>query len=96
MTNGVVAGGAAASGVAIANAIRAFGAIVSVEPRDFEAILGKAENPLVVCSHGRLFPTHHQYLTAYKGLIFYTKTSAPVPFGPNIETVHARKIWLPA
>ena len=92
MTHGVVAGGA---GVAIADAIRAFGAIVSVESRDFEAILEKAESPLVVCSHGRLFPSHHQYLMAYKGLIFYTKTSAPLPFGPNVETIHARKIWLP-
>lgn len=95
MTNGAAAGSAAAAGAAIANAIRAFGAIVSVEPRDFEAILRRAEAPLVVCAQGGLFSTRYQYLMAYKGLFFYTKTPAPLPLGPHVETIIAKKLWLP-
>ncbi len=93
MTEGAIAGGVAAA--AIANAIRAFGAIVTVESRDFEAILQKADAALVVCAQGGLFSTHYQYLMAYKGLFFYTKTQAPLPLAPNVELITARKILLP-
>jgi len=96
MTDAAVAGGAAAAGAAaIANAIRAFGAIVSVELRDFEAILRRVDAPLVVCAQGGLFSTHYQYLTAYKGLFFYTKTQTPLPLGPNVEIITAKKLWIP-
>lgn len=95
MTYTAVAGGAAAAGAAIANAIRAFGPIVSVESRDFEAILRRAQAPLVVCAQGGLFSTHYQYLTAYKGLFFYTKTQTPLPLAPNVEIVNATKLLLP-
>jgi hypothetical protein len=96
MTDGGIAGGAAAAGAAaIANAIRAFGAIVSVEPDDFEAILERAQAPLVVTAEGGLFSTHYQYLMAYKGLFFYTKTGSPLSLGPNVEVVNAKKLWLP-
>ena len=91
MTDGAIAGGAAA----IANAIRAFGPVVTVEPQDFEAILRRAEAPLVVCAQGGVFSTRYQYLMAYKGLFFYTKTQTPPPLGRNVETINARKLWLP-
>jgi hypothetical protein len=94
MTNGAVAGGAAAA-AAIANAIRASGAIVRVEPNDFEILLNKAEAPLVVCAQGGVFSTKYQYLTAYKGLIFHTKTQTPLMLSPNVERINASKIWIP-
>ena len=53
MTNGAIAAGGAAgaaAAAAIANAIKASGAIVQVESRDFEALLHRAGDPLVVCS----------------------------------------------
>ena len=50
MTNGA-AGGAAAA--AIAQAIKASGAIVRVEPEDFEQILRRTDRPLVVCSESQ-------------------------------------------
>jgi hypothetical protein len=93
MTDGAVAGGAAAA--AIANAVRAFGPVVTVEPQDFEAILRKAEAPLVVCAQGGVFSTRYQYLTAYKGLFFYARTQTPLPLARNVETINARKFWLP-
>lgn len=80
---------------ATANAIKASGAIVRVEPRDFEAILKKSEAPLVVRSEGGLFSHKYHYLTGYKGLIFYTKTPMPLSLPPRVELITARKIWIP-
>ena len=96
MTNGAAAGGAAAAaGAAIAQAIRASGAIVSVEPNEFMTILAKVDNPLVVCSESKFLSTRYHYLTAYKGLIFYTKSSTPLMLRPSAEIIHAKKIWIP-
>ena len=99
MTNGAGAAGAsgaAAAAAAIANAIKASGAIVRVEPRDFAAIMDKVTEPLVVCAQGGFFSTTYQYLTAYKGLIFHTKTQTPLRLPAGTETVEAKKIWTPA
>lgn len=99
MTNGAAAvagaSGAAAAAAAIANAIKASGAIVRVDSRDFDVILDKASDPLVVCAQGGLFSTKYQYLTAYKGLIFYTKTRTPIELPTGTETIQAQKIWIP-
>jgi len=96
MTNGAAAGGAAAAaGAAIAQAIKASGAIVRVEPVDFETILNKVDKPLVVYSQSRFFSKKYHYLTAYKGLIFYTKTTTPLMLRPSAEVIQARQIWIP-
>jgi hypothetical protein len=95
MTNGAAAGAAAAGAAAITQAIKASGAIVSVEPNDFLAILAKVDNPLVVCSESTFLSTKYHYLTAYKGLIFYAKSSTPLMLRPSVEIIHARKIWIP-
>jgi len=98
MTNGAIAGAAAggAAAAAIAQAIKASGAIVRVESADFETILARAENPLVVYSEGGFFSTTYQYLTAYKGLAFYCKSSTPLVLPAKIETIRAKKIWIPS
>ncbi len=70
MTNGAGAAGAAA---AIAEALKAMGPIICVEPQDFLAILEKTEKPLVVQSPSG-FMTKYKYLTSYKGLTFFTKS----------------------
>ena len=93
MSNGAVAGGAAAA--AIAQAIKASGAIVNVESTNFMTILEKVERPLVVCSESKFFSTKYHYLTAYKGLIFYTKSAMPLMLRPSAEIVRAKKIWIP-
>ncbi len=96
MVNGAEAGAVAATGeAALAEAIKASGAIVSVEPGDFEVILEKTEAPLVVTAQGGVFTTKYHYLTAYKGLIFYTKTPMPLALPPKAELITARKIWVP-
>ena len=96
MNNGAVAAGASAVAVAeIARAIKASGAIVNVESTDFITILNKVERPLVVCSESRFISTKYHYLTAYKGLIFYTKSVTPLMLRPSIEIISAKKIWIP-
>jgi hypothetical protein len=95
MAYGAGAGAAAARAAAIAQAIKASGAIVSVEPNDFTSILSKTSKPLVVMARGGLLKANHQYLTAYKGLIFFTKTDTELLLPSDTETVVAKKIWIP-
>lgn len=97
MTNpGAIGASAGAIGMmaSIANAIKASGAIISVEPNDFLAILSRNRDGVVVQSPPGFF-TKHKYLTSYKGLIFYTKTSSPLTIPASVEVVGAKKIWVP-
>jgi len=97
MTNGAAAGaGAAAAGAAIAQAIKASGAIVRVGPDNFMEILRRSERPLVVCATGGIFSTNYQYLTSYKGLAFFTKSPTELMLPGSAEIVRAKKIWIPA
>ncbi len=93
MSNGAAIVAAAAA--AIANAIKASGTIVQVDPKDFMAILAKSKTPLVVQAQGGVFTTKYSYLTSYKGLAFYTKVSTPLNLPGDIELVAAKKIWMP-
>jgi hypothetical protein len=87
--------GAAAAAAAIAKAIKASGAIIKVEPKDFLAILQRQFEPLVVQATGGVFSTNYQYLTGYKGLCFFTKSSTPLDLPSDSEIVLAGKIWIP-
>ncbi|MBN1894117.1 hypothetical protein JW906_06465 [bacterium] len=97
MTMGASAGATAASSyaAAVAQAIKASGAIVQVQATDFEMLVRKAEQPLVVHATGGVFTKHHQYLMGYKGLVFFTKSQAPVNFSLKVEIIEARRIWIP-
>jgi hypothetical protein len=92
---GGAAGGAAAY-AAIAQAIKASGAIVKVEPEDFQKILEKTKDPLVVVAKGGVFKANYQYLTGCKGLAFYTKSATPLPLPGDADVVASKQIWIPA
>lgn len=97
MNIGAVGGAAAASGAAaIAQAIKASGAIVSVESRDFLTIVSKGDNPVVVVARGGFIRPSYQYLTGYKGLVFFTKSASPLQLGGTAELIEAQRIWIPA
>ena len=87
--------GAAVAGAAIAQAIRASGAIVRVEANDFMIILSKADKPVVVCAISGFRKKKHEYLTGYKGLAFYTKSNVPLQLTSDTELIVAKKIWIP-
>jgi hypothetical protein len=90
-----MAHGEAAVAAAIANAIKASGVVVRVEPADFVNILRKAEKPLIVYTQGGVFSKNHQYLTSYKGFAFFTKSREQIDLPRGVEIVHAKKIWIP-
>ena len=94
MTNGAVAAGVAGSVAAAAEALKAIGAIIFVEPHDFLAILEKTEKPLVVHSPCGLW-TRYKYLTSYKGLTFFTKSKDALLIPASVETITAKKIVIP-
>ena len=91
----MAASSGAAAQAAIANAIKASGAIVSVEPGAFLQILGRQKAPLVVRAQGGFFSTNYQYLTSYKGLTFHTKSPTELTLPADSEIVRAGKIWIP-
>ena len=79
----------------IAEATKASGTIVKVEPEVFAQLLAKAANPLIVYSEGGVISTNHQYLMSYKGLAFYTKADDPISLPASAEVIVAEKIWIP-
>jgi hypothetical protein len=50
---------------------------------------------LVVQSHGGILSSKFEYLTSYKGLIFYTESQTMLQLPNNIELITADKIWIP-
>jgi hypothetical protein len=98
MSNGTGAAGAGAAGAAaaaIARAIKASGAIVHLEPEEFQKIIDRSYDAVVVAAKGGWFSVKYMYLICYKGLFFYTKSDMPLGFPEDIEFVTARKIWIP-
>jgi hypothetical protein len=89
------AAGGAAGAAAIAQATRASGVIIGVEPEQFERILERMKEPLVVVCEGGFFQRSYRYMTSYKGLAFHTKTSLPLHFTRHTELVQARSMWVP-
>ncbi|MFO0913143.1 MAG: hypothetical protein U0795_09305 [Pirellulales bacterium] len=94
MSAGAV-GGAAAAAAAIAQAIKASGAIVRVAPDDFLAIINRNPEALVVTATGGFISTSYKYLTSYKGLAFYTQAYEPLRLPRGVEIVQAKSIWIP-
>ena len=84
-----------AAAAAIANAIKANGVVVRVEPADFLRILKLADAPLVVIGKAGVFKKDYAYLTSYKGLAFYATSASPIVLPPRIETIEAKKISIP-
>lgn len=89
-------GGAAAAAAAIAQATKASGVIVRLDPEDFLTIVNQNAEPLAVhVAPGGWFSYNHQYLTSYRGLAFYTKQGQELPLPPHCQVIEARKIWIP-
>lgn len=90
------AAGAAAAAAAIAQAIKASGTIVRVEPQDFERLVRRMPGALVVHAITGLFSKTNQYLTSYKGLAFYTKSREPISLSSDCEVIEAKGFWMPS
>ncbi len=66
-----------------------------MEPSDFLAIVSKTSRPLVVMAKGGFVKPNYQYLSAYKGLTFFTKSPTPLSLPGDVELVLSNKIWIP-
>jgi len=94
MTNGGTTAAVAAA-AAIAQAIKASGAIVKVESEAFRILLAKAKDPLVIYTQGGIFRKDHRYLLGYKGFVFYTISDRELELPGGAEVLTAEKIWVP-
>lgn len=98
MTGAAGAAGAnagVAAAATIAEATKASGVIVRVEPADLLAILERNDEPLVVHAMGGFFSKNHRYLTSYRGLAFFCKQPEPLSLPEHCQVVEAKKIWIP-
>ena len=97
MASAASGGAAAAAAAAIANAIKASGVLITVEPDVFEMIAHRQKEPLIVHSFGGFFGfgMKHTYLTSYKGLAFTTRSTEllDIPYGSEI--IESKSIAIP-
>jgi hypothetical protein len=91
-----MSGGATAAAAARARAIRATGAIVTLEAADFENLLMRNPDAIVVHAPGGFLVGGHRYLTSYKGLVFYAKSREPLLLPATHEIIEAGRIWIPS
>ena len=84
---GVGAGAGAAIAAAISEAIKASGAIVR---------LGRLEEALVVYTETGRRKTKYEYMTSYRGFVFYTKTDMEMRVPDRCEAIKAKKMWIPS
>jgi hypothetical protein len=81
---------------AIANASKATGAVVTLEPDEFRKILDRVKAPLVIYATGGILRTNHQYSIAYKGFVFFTKSSTMIDLPSDAEVIAASSISVPS
>jgi hypothetical protein len=79
----------------MAQAVKASGTLVRVEPDAFVKIVSKNRNALVITAQGGLWNRGFQYLTSYKGIAFFTKSMTEISLPGDTEIVAARQIWMP-
>ena len=77
------------------NATRATGVIVHVDAGDFQALIKRAVEPMILVARGGVFKKHYQYMTTYKGLAFFTRSDRPLEFAGRHEKIMVKKLWIP-
>ena len=95
MSGVVASAGGAAAVAAIAQAIKACGVLVQVEPGEFQKIMDRQKEPLVITAEGGFLTTTYKYLCSYRGLCFYAQSAVPLHLPPNAEVIVSKKLWMP-
>jgi len=94
---GAAAAGAAGAAAAIANAVKASGVLIRLEPEEMRKVFGRMSNPaVVVVGRTGVFTKKNQYLTSWRGLAFYCKTEDQLPLPSCAEVISAKSIWVPS
>ncbi len=89
------AASSAAAAAAVANAVKASGAVVRVKPEDFQKILARQDEPLIVRAEGGFFGPAYKYLTSYRGLAFFCKSSQELRLPARTQLINAEKMSMP-
>ena len=77
------------------NAIKACGSIIRVEPKVFDDIVSKQDNPIVVRTEGGGMSRNYKYLTTYRGLTFHCKSKIELVLPRKVELIDARRMSIP-
>jgi hypothetical protein len=88
-------GAAAAHAAAVAQAIKAMGPVVRMEPQEFLRLIGKLEHATIVTGIGGFWKKKNQYLTNYNGIYLFTESVEPLNLGYKVEIIAAKNIWVP-
>jgi hypothetical protein len=88
--------GAGAAHAAIQQAIKASGAIVRIESKEFSRLISKMDSGLVIESVTHFFGKgYYKYSTSYSGFIFYCKSNEQISVSSRLEKISARSMWFP-
>lgn len=79
----------------VASAKSTIGPFVVCEPIEFQNLLARCETPIIVCAEKGMLTKTFQYLTSYRGLVFYTESGFPIEMPTQAEVVSARQIVMP-
>jgi hypothetical protein len=90
-----MAGAHASHVAALANAIKANGVVVRLDPPEWLKVLKRTESPLIVIARGGVFRRSYRYLTAYRGLAFYTTSEQPLVLPGRAELISAKSLSIP-
>jgi hypothetical protein len=80
---------------AIAQAIKASGAIVRVAPDALVRLVSRDDAPLVVRAPGGVFKKRTDYLAAHRSLVFFTSSRDPLALPGRTRYIDAGRMWIP-
>jgi hypothetical protein len=90
------ASGGAIAAAAVANATKAMGGIVQLEPDDFQRLVQRIDDALVVVAETRFLGTRYQYVMGHRGLVFHAKSREPLRLGSRADVIRAKRIAMPS
>ncbi len=76
----------------VANADSATGPIITMEPEEFDKVIQKLQDLLVIYAKGGFMQAKYKYLFSHKGLYFFTKSNEPLSFPSSTQFIFAKKI----
>ena len=91
MTNGAIAAGAVGAAGSAAS-MRVAGTLIRLDPHQFVEFVNRHRNKGIIVAHSLtgLISKSHVYVTGIHGLVFYCKSSEPLPIDVDVEAKHIR------
>jgi hypothetical protein len=71
------------------------GVFARISPEDFQNLMSRNEGLMIVASKAGIFGNQFQYLTSYKGLIFYCRCGEKLSISSKHETLYSESVSIP-